>query len=86
MNHLKLLKFTNPANKNVCFSNAIVSALLNIPIINNFLSEKSKQMKLYISKNKIIEELVVTVSQILVMFQLKRSDQLYLFFVKKVDR
>ena len=59
MSHLKILKFINPADRNLCFSNSIVSALLNIPIINKLLSEKTNQMNLYYRTNKIIEELVL---------------------------
>ena len=58
MSHLKILKFINPANRNLCFSNSIVSVLLNIPIFNKLLAEKTIQMNLYCRKNKMIEELV----------------------------
>ena len=32
-----LLRFSNPPRKNLCFSNAVISCLLNIPILKKFL-------------------------------------------------
>ena len=56
MNHLTLLLFNNPARTNLCFSNSITSALLNIPVLKCILSTKTNQMKLY--ENEIIGELI----------------------------
>ena len=56
--HFKILMFINPADRNLCFSNSIVSALLNIKKFNKLLSKKTDQMELYSRKNEIIAELI----------------------------
>jgi uncharacterized UBP type Zn finger protein len=58
MDHFKILMFINPANRNLCFSNSIVSALLNIPNFSKLLSNKTDQMELYSRKNELIAELI----------------------------
>ena len=46
---LKMLAFSNPPRSNLCFSNAVLNILLNIPIFTDFLKsdiepkKKSKQ-------------------------------------------
>ena len=59
LNHLKILHFINPPNRNMCFANAIVNAFLNISMINQLLSEDTDQMNLFSIKNRIIEELIL---------------------------
>ena len=58
MKHLKILLFNNPARTNLCFSNSITSAVLNIPVLKCILSTKTEQMKLHESENEIINELI----------------------------
>ena len=53
----KILLFTNPIRNNLCFSNSIVSLLLNIPKFKHFLLTEIDQMNLYTDKNEIIAEL-----------------------------
>ena len=57
INNLKILLFTNPARKNLCFSNAITSSLLNLPMFQLILSNQSEKMKQNSSQNEIISEL-----------------------------
>ena len=59
INHIKILRFINPAKRNLCFTNSIVNIFLNIPIVNKLLSENTDQMKLYSSANTIVEELIL---------------------------
>jgi uncharacterized UBP type Zn finger protein len=51
---LIMIRFSNPSRKNLCFSNAAVSSLLNVPILRKFLSEYN----MHIDENPITEELV----------------------------
>ena len=53
----KILRFINPGRSNLCLSNSIVNALLNIESFRNILSENNDQMKMYQSKNPVINEL-----------------------------
>ena len=43
----------------MCFSNSIVSTLLNIPIVKNILSQKSDQIPTYSRENEIVTELIL---------------------------
>ena len=54
---LKLLCFVNPPRTNLCFSNAVTSSLLNIPILGEGLSNITQGIPE--NRNKIIEELVL---------------------------
>ena len=51
---LIMIRFSNPSRTNLCFSNAAVSSLLNVPILRKFLSEYN----MHIDENPITEELV----------------------------
>ena len=55
---LKILSFSNPPRSNLCFSNAVVSMLLNIPIINNMLKSNFETEKLKSKHNEITKELI----------------------------
>ena len=39
-NNLILHKFNNPPMRNLCFSNVVVTCLLNVPILRTYLQEK----------------------------------------------
>ena len=54
---LKILRFTNSAQQNLCFSNAITSAILNAPVIKNKISTQTSQLNQHLNK-KIISELI----------------------------
>ena len=50
-NDLKILSFANPSGRNLCFSNSVVTALMNIAVLENILQiEKDKE-------NDILKEL-----------------------------
>ena len=55
---LKVLLFKNPMRYNLCFSNSVASLLLNIPLIQSFLSTKSEQMSQYSTNNAIAKDLI----------------------------
>ena len=57
--HLKLLCFINPKNRNLCFSNSVVSALLNLSTFSNVFSKETESTKLYAKRNKAFAELLV---------------------------
>ena len=60
LNHsFKLLRFINPEYQNLCFSNSVVSALLNLSTFGKLFSNETKEMKLYAKKNKLLAELVL---------------------------
>ena len=43
-NDLKILSFENPLGRNLCFSNSVVTVLMNIPVLENILQiEKDKE-------------------------------------------
>ena len=54
MNDCQILKFVNPARKNLCFSNAVTSALMNVPALTEILKVETNEE---ISNNKILIEL-----------------------------
>ena len=55
----KILRFINPGRSNLCFSNSTANMLLNLEIFRNILSENNDQMKMYRSKNTVINELIL---------------------------
>ena len=55
---LRILLFNNPWKRNLCFSNSITSALLNIPMFKMILANTNEQMTLYRSQNEIMDELI----------------------------
>ena len=57
-NCLSILMFDNPSSTNLCFSNSVTSALLNIPVFQSILFKKTEEMSLYSKKNEIIRELI----------------------------
>ena len=57
--HLKLLCFINPKNRNLCFSNSVVSALLNLSTFSNVFSKETESTKVYAKRNKAFAELLV---------------------------
>ena len=50
----KILKFSNPPRKNLCFSNAVTNALLNVPALKEMLKVEKNET---IFNNKIFTEL-----------------------------
>lgn len=61
---LKIYKFDNPPRKNLCFSNAVTTLLLNIKGIQDLLSENNPALK----KNDIYRELK-SLNQEVILFQ-----------------
>ena len=57
---LKILKFPNPPQRNLCFSNAITSALLNAPVIKSMISENTDHLNLHLNKKMITEIIRLT--------------------------
>ena len=55
---LKILFLSNPIRDNLCFSNSVVSMMLNLRVFISLLSEKSEEMTLHIKRNEIFKELV----------------------------
>ena len=53
-NNCKILKFVNPSRKNLCFSNAVTTALFNIPQLYKMLQSENQKMT---SNNNILNEL-----------------------------
>ena len=48
------MKFVNPSRKNLCFSNAVTTALFNIPQLNQMLQSENQNMT---SNNNLLNEL-----------------------------
>ena len=55
---LKILLFSNEPGNNLCFSNAVISMLLNIPIMNDIVSSEIEPGKLNTKHNEITKELI----------------------------
>ena len=55
---MKILAFSNPPRYNLCFSNAVISILLNIPIFISFLQCEFETEKLKSKQNVITKELI----------------------------
>jgi hypothetical protein len=55
---LKIMLFSNPPGSNLCFSNAVISMLLNIPILYDKLSSEIDPEMLNCKQNEITKELL----------------------------
>ena len=54
----KILAFSNPPRSNLCFSNAVASLLLNIPILQDIITSDDRIRKVKEKDSEIINELI----------------------------